>query len=1045
MASISKLLPSFTNASLEIAPALANVNFDFSLFKVEPPKEFEGVGNALSKIRRESAESGMPHITARKLGALFEHLLPPTPNLFNAYGRRASEISESSSVDPEGRRSYGVFASQVGADATSLWAAATSGQGAIAIHMLACMLARIWDGPEATSIWVEIIEKQQTKVVRDFEEKTVIDMGSFMAAKQPISREQIREWDASARAWLRAADSVKRVQQKQLSLIIDNIKLPVNRKADTYESVIEAWKNSLAQMEGLVNGISQNARHGDVLLASGAWHLYPDMMVVVPTATQVRQNDPIFSSGGMLTIGLENPRDVDCSGVYWSLPLARLRHYGAPVTSVQTIDSRERSRVSIDEFLQISLGCFLQSWGEIGQDTLRLLRWLQNLSNMIESVARRGHSDAQAILNAQGSWLSLMLHAAKSRLQCSDADQKTASSLILLGRKHGNNFLGLSPRPMLGLSERGLFVGFLKSEEDRINYLRQVAKVVVQKLGLKHNEIFIRYARKFPHCDTKVYEYATAVPREGKRKYEHFANQRYGHHRWLYAGGTINPVSAQAYHVRLDHLYSSGREVPPDFWAWHQSLAISGPRLDFLEWKNNQEFPAENFFEQLPITEADTSGAVLEEWSLRKKSLLSNGESVSPVEYELIGDFRPEKMGLFWSSQHGAPTDPVWFKYLWGDLDSAALFVRELSENLLRVVRDPIMDSQDLLDLSEKGALSEELLVTRLAVQFRFSQMENDPHLRSLKALSTAAELYKDLTCASVDIRVFQKKLYETPWLPKLDLDEVRSSSGRDLLMRALRPFVLDRPSAFACLAFFETGIYNPDPYVLQNVMAMSSADSLFVSAALLCDPSELKAPGAIKHIVGNIGRPGIVFLVPPENPMVREAQMSDWPVISHETFNGEMKNSFENTTLHLSFTNAESPISLGFSGAQDVELYLLQTLISVHDRGKWVADLNILNSLDSTNNRSLPQCSEEHHSETKLPRYTMTSIDDWLELLDPSEGPLSIVRAHKNWQARLAALTISIAKGNTTVVCPSKTCWRCFELMIASLSEVTRRVVAIG
>lgn len=83
---------------LEVAPALANFNFDFSLYKVEPPKEFEGVGSALSNIRREEAEAGTHHVTARKLGALFEGLLPSTPRLTRAYGKRASEISQCSSV-----------------------------------------------------------------------------------------------------------------------------------------------------------------------------------------------------------------------------------------------------------------------------------------------------------------------------------------------------------------------------------------------------------------------------------------------------------------------------------------------------------------------------------------------------------------------------------------------------------------------------------------------------------------------------------------------------------------------------------------------------------------------------------------------------------------------------------------------------------------------------------------------------------------------------------------------------------------------------------
>jgi len=189
----NKLAVSAVNGALEIQPALANINFDFSLWKVAPPKEFEGVGAALTTFRRNEAENGCAHRTARKLGALFEKLLPTTPNLIKAYGQRASEISKASSIDAEARAAYGAFASRVGADATSLWAAATSGSSAIAVHLLACMLARIWEGPEATSIWVEITEKRKKDIKDDFEQNNISDIASLTAAEQELTRSQISE------------------------------------------------------------------------------------------------------------------------------------------------------------------------------------------------------------------------------------------------------------------------------------------------------------------------------------------------------------------------------------------------------------------------------------------------------------------------------------------------------------------------------------------------------------------------------------------------------------------------------------------------------------------------------------------------------------------------------------------------------------------------------------------------------------------------------------------------------------------------------------
>jgi hypothetical protein len=90
MAIISRLSAALGSAVNENTLALVNLNFDFSLYKMEAPKEFLGFGAALSEQRRKEAESGTPHRTARKLGALFKQVLPRTPELVKAYGVRVS-------------------------------------------------------------------------------------------------------------------------------------------------------------------------------------------------------------------------------------------------------------------------------------------------------------------------------------------------------------------------------------------------------------------------------------------------------------------------------------------------------------------------------------------------------------------------------------------------------------------------------------------------------------------------------------------------------------------------------------------------------------------------------------------------------------------------------------------------------------------------------------------------------------------------------------------------------------------------------------------
>ncbi len=255
MSALSKFTAAFASATNELTLAAANFNFDFSLMKVEAPVEFHGLGRGLSDQRRTEAESGLPHITARKLGAFYKDIPPSIPELVKAYGKRVSEIAETPAANPRGEQAGTIFTDHVGADGTSIWVAATSGAGALQIQLLTCMLARLWEGPEATSVWVEPVTERKKEIERQCDSGDDLPYGTLMATQQPISRSQLAEWDASARAWLRTADQAKAFQQKQLMLVIDNIDIPVNHNITVYSSVIEAWKTALQGLENLVVGM----------------------------------------------------------------------------------------------------------------------------------------------------------------------------------------------------------------------------------------------------------------------------------------------------------------------------------------------------------------------------------------------------------------------------------------------------------------------------------------------------------------------------------------------------------------------------------------------------------------------------------------------------------------------------------------------------------------------------------------------------------------------------------------------------------------------
>ena len=101
MASIPQVSASLMSATNQNTVGLANFNVDFSIVKITPSEEYAGLGISLSQRRRENAEEGPLHRIARKLGLLFEQIVPPIPDLIKAYGIRASEIASVKDTIPK--------------------------------------------------------------------------------------------------------------------------------------------------------------------------------------------------------------------------------------------------------------------------------------------------------------------------------------------------------------------------------------------------------------------------------------------------------------------------------------------------------------------------------------------------------------------------------------------------------------------------------------------------------------------------------------------------------------------------------------------------------------------------------------------------------------------------------------------------------------------------------------------------------------------------------------------------------------------------------
>ena len=100
----------------------------------------------------------------------------------------------------------------------------------------------------------------------------------------------------------------------------------------------------------------------------------------------------------------------------------------------------------------------------------------------------------------------------------------------------------------------------------------------------------------------------------------------------------------------------------------------------------------------------------------------------------------------------------------------------------------------------------------------------------------------------------------------------------------------------------FESGGFNPETDDLDNVMAISAGDSIYVAAPILCDPVFHRKPYEVTRIVGNIGRPGLAFLIPPASPRTRKPELEWYHVINHNPYDRKREDSLQTTSLILDF-----------------------------------------------------------------------------------------------------------------------------------------------
>ena len=398
----------------------------------------------------------------------------------------------------------------MGADGTSIWSAATSGPCAVAVHLLVCILARMFESIEATSILVELVGERKKEIQRNMNESEIRNLTDAVLIAQEVSRTELARWDASARSWIRSVDEVKKRDLTQLRLITKNIGLSIPATTKTYRNVIDTWLAAMTTLERLIRGIPQRVPNAAALIGISAWHIFPDLIVVGEKSQPVEFNDALVHPGGRITLGLQSSDLDDCDGIRWSLSLSHLRYYGEPVP-ISKATTTDSTRVTMDELYMVALGSAMTSWSDFTTDPLVAARLLCALWDSIQDelmeTTQEPSRDQKDFLCG---WLRPLASAARQLLELEKGPSKNhAMMLTRVGSRRGRNFLGpvnMNSSPFFGRCDRAVLLTTFevssRSEEDVIEILRRLAK----SSGFSANTCLIRYYHD------GMFEYATALP-----------------------------------------------------------------------------------------------------------------------------------------------------------------------------------------------------------------------------------------------------------------------------------------------------------------------------------------------------------------------------------------------------------------------------------------------------------------------------------------------------------------------------------------------------
>ncbi|PWY92995.1 hypothetical protein BO94DRAFT_564195 [Aspergillus sclerotioniger CBS 115572] len=888
--------------------ALAHLNFDFSLL--------QPLGKQLSKSRRQSAEDGSFHILARRLGVLFD----------DAYGTRASEIVQETSKRLQNPKDIvnGFFGSHLGIDSTTIWAM-------LRIHLLACMLARIWSPQEATAIWSELVTHRQAVI------RSQTQSHEILAAAHEIDGASLGSWDA-------ITDQAQKKEQIQVQLISeaasDHASSP---KPNCYDSVLFNLNRALTTLERLIKGEPQRITDGGILLGLTSWHLYPDLVI--------RQKDHLVKEGGI------------------SLPLSSLRYYGTVQRERSTMHD---SRISVEQLQALMLGASLGS-SEDSVTAAKIIRSLWKLFHHIYQVRLGQLADnipeppedlsrfdvVDLIEDTSESLRDLMkllqllfpLRDGIDLLLSDDFNARnTATQLMRYGINYGKSGIGNksnSKSAFFGLANLQALLSTIRYPGARVRILRKLCG----QYQLTSSDYVIRFRAR--------------------------------DNSWVYAA-----IAEE--HNETVH---GGMKRKRDEYEL----------LDMESFRRIEIPPAENW-----ICIATSAAS----WGHGPQS------STSGVYGDIFAELLEEDLQV---------GQAILFEFVFGDHNLAAVYRRKTSQSQPRngtfSSTVPLAMVHTLLEknLLRLGKVAECLLDHFGSVQ--------PLHGDSLLALGRVVDYYKcNLPQATVSMSMIKSPVSSWTWVQsmvhELDLSgplaEQQAREGN--LPETIYFSPLSREHAFAAILQLESGTISVDTPDLGAVLAIPTGNSLFIADQLVHDPTY---PGgvsscAVSHVVGN-------------------HDLERWRFVNHHPFDGSpIGGMFDGTSLHLSFTGWEGPVSLSSSSFRSMEAYYLETTVAVNDGGEWVGDIDILKGLRDAQMlvHPLSDSACPHDPSFTAAGAAMTTIDCWEEILDPPKGVL-VLRStpatpggFRNWQwmVRLAAVSMASLRNYQCICIPLDriVCWSC-------------------